>query len=462
VEQSLLQSLGVGSLIDDEQGVASCLVSSLGEAQYFDTLTSCHLTFIAIGRVIMCQPFYIAPRDHFPETYVLVCPEIQQVRQLICSSNTLENFCKPQDSTHAWFWNTFATPVQGTKRTQHFQPKSRLGGQSSLLERLPVELIDNILDTLVGTTLKLRRACTEMQDVLALGSCSPVLYPIVLSWIHRSYRNELAPTWASKSVGFHGTESNLMTELESYGIPKLQSENLRLRSKSHWVWWPRTSAEPELFWSWTITSLREKWCEMETNDWDQIHQDISQEYMYPQDRTWVLRNLTTKQIVRSDSLTPPLGISHEKLLPDRSEKRATLRRAWSKIRPTQAPEPMEFPPLSLPQIFLILTANSTTLNSHQETLMIRKGPWTTHTFDVITLEQHLSSEHEADWLDVSKLVVADMGHLRWCIEQFEALHEVMTREPKRLGNMDVLNFRARMTEQRRRWHAWAEVIGQGL
>tara|TARA_R110002003_G_scaffold125_8_gene11436 strand:+ start:2463 stop:2738 length:276 start_codon:yes stop_codon:yes gene_type:complete len=68
--------------------------------------------------------------------------------------------------------NSFAESVAHGKRTQHFQPKSRPGGKLSPLERLPSELIEEIIDALLD----------DMEDytlsMLAVGISSHVLYPV--------------------------------------------------------------------------------------------------------------------------------------------------------------------------------------------------------------------------------------------------------------------------------------------
>jgi hypothetical protein len=38
---------------------------------------------------------------------------------------------------------------------------------------------------------------------------------------------------------------------------------------------------------------------------ERIEKDISQTYLYPQDKVWVLRNLTTRQFISSDQLQGP-------------------------------------------------------------------------------------------------------------------------------------------------------------
>jgi hypothetical protein len=57
---------------------------------------------------------------------------------------------------------------------------------------------------------------------------------------------------------------------------------------------------------------------------------------------------------------------------------------------------------------------------------VERGPWNTHSFDVVPLLVHLSQSREDAkqdivWQDVSAAVAADVGHLRWSVRRWADL-----------------------------------------
>jgi hypothetical protein len=100
-----------------------------------------------MGRIIFAwRDLHLA--DSLPESYISICLERSQVQ---CPSDTqcsLQDFFQPKIDNHAWFWNNFVTPIHDAQRMQKFHPKARPGGKLSLLEGLPSELIDELIDEL--------------------------------------------------------------------------------------------------------------------------------------------------------------------------------------------------------------------------------------------------------------------------------------------------------------------------
>jgi uncharacterized membrane protein YgcG len=162
-----------------------------------------------------------------------------------------------------------------------------------------------------------------------------------------------------------------------------------------------------------------------------INNDLSQMYMYPQNEPWILRNLTLCSFMRSDTLLPPASVAHDTFEPPvpwklRMEKLWTdITDGWTKIahrkrfesEPVRADQVAKVvQPLTLPQIFLVLTMYSARgwpclVNFHME-----HGPWNTHSFDVVPLSVHLGESREGIvWQDVSAAVAASVGHLRWSV-----------------------------------------------
>jgi hypothetical protein len=80
--------------------------------------------------------------NDFARNYILVCPELNQAQKLIQYQCRLDTFL--DQKSEAWFYNTFAKPVNGVEHVQRFYPPK--GG---LFERLPNELVDEIFDNIV-------------------------------------------------------------------------------------------------------------------------------------------------------------------------------------------------------------------------------------------------------------------------------------------------------------------------
>jgi hypothetical protein len=115
-----------------------------------------------------------------------------------------EFFDVPKTSIDTWFWSSFAKPIEGAKRVQHLHPRAQPSGKLFLLERLPTELVDEIIDILLANV----EIVDSKVPVLCLGLSSPVLYTKVLSRIHRDYERSSASSWIGQKVGFHGALSH--------------------------------------------------------------------------------------------------------------------------------------------------------------------------------------------------------------------------------------------------------------
>jgi hypothetical protein len=115
-----------------------------------------------------------------------------------------EFFGLPKPSIDTWFWSSSAKPIEGVKRVQHFCPKAQPSGKLFLLERLPTELVDEIIDILLANV----EIVDSKVAMLCLGLSSPVLYPKVLSRIHHDYERSPAPSWIGQDDGFHGALSH--------------------------------------------------------------------------------------------------------------------------------------------------------------------------------------------------------------------------------------------------------------
>jgi hypothetical protein len=146
-------------------------------------------------------------QDYFPECFTLTCPETAEIQDFIGYNLPIQDFFdKSKPHYDAWFWTTFAEPIEGVKRVQHFHPQERPDRKLSLLERLPTELIEEIIDVLLGDFDEDVTGWGR-ESVLCLAVSSAILYPRILSRIHHDYSRTPAPSWIGKRVGYHGNRS---------------------------------------------------------------------------------------------------------------------------------------------------------------------------------------------------------------------------------------------------------------
>jgi hypothetical protein len=162
--------------------------------------------------------------------------------------------------------------------------------------------------------------------------------------------------------------------------------------------------------------------------------------MYPQDRVWVLRNLTTCEFIRSDKLQPashqegivepPISISTSVKISSAGRAKALLKQgvaAFSRrYRDKQKvsaewtrsidPDPT---PLTFAQIFLVLACYSVAPPHSEHCLGFQEGRWAGHTFDIVTLDVHNAEATAYEWADVSELAVDDVANLRHWAQQME-------------------------------------------
>lgn len=380
------------------------------------------------------------PRDSFPRNYMLVCGEtgqIQRLRGYDCDFAQL--FLKRAAGSEIWFWNTFAKPIEGVTREQR-HTASATPPRLTPLERLPNELLELILDSMMKSKL----------SVLALGLASTTLYPKILGRIHRDYGHSKIASWAGKEIGFYG---------RSAPVPPATLLKFRLHLDSFspkeeigpWYHdWTAVSTQPEFTWRRILADAQGRWEELSKSVWRHVDQDLSQEYMYPQNRVWVLRNLSKRQYVRSNRLEPLKAILDDELLPARF--RTPRKHGVTGPFSTQSRDG-SLDPLTLPQVFIVLTAYSAHPDWREEMFQHHSGPWVSDTFEVLPLEEHLQRASSLDWQDVSIEVAADVGHLRWCVMQHAALSQ-----PGVNGLWEKLKeFSVLVPEARAKWMRWRKL-----
>lgn len=358
----------------------------------------------------------------FPDQYVLYAPNTMEAHHFEQYTCALHNFFNtPDQEDEMWFWNGFATPIVDARRHQQFRRDVDVRGEVSPLERLPTELVDHVLDSFVDAY---DIPWKTKQDMLALGLSSRILYPVVLSRIHREQNHRRTSPWAGKRIGFYAAGAK-MPLAHTDGQYTYWDFLYPSKAMSSWSW-KKSVLQPGMEWRRAISEVRVKWNGFLETDWQNIQIDISQAYRFPQDRIWVLRNLTTRQIVRSDALVPPDSVVPAEAIvsPELSYKNR-FRDLWHKLTAgSKSDNDMpELEPLSLAQILLVLTvyADSDDVPRLERKFYFQKGIWSTHAFDVVTLDNHIESlaMSKTQWTDVSASVVADVGNLRWCVQRAE-------------------------------------------
>lgn len=412
----------------------------------------------------------MAHTDHFPKSYILVCPELHQVQHLNEYRGKNPEFFKDKNET--WFWNAFVKSNLDIQRVQTFHPWTRSDGKLSLLERLPSELIEEILDQIPDHG---DSRVDNMENILAFGLSSARIWPIVLHRIHRDYQRALSINWAGRKVGYHGTFSRFtQAQVENYGIETAMFHKLPI---DYWCWEPSQS-QLETEWTEKIAEIRGFCPELTESEWDQVEQDVSQAYKYPQDRVWVLRNLTTKQFVRSDKLLPPTSANPDStVVKPIVSNRTKIAKFWDNIKgkgKKREGRDETNEPLTLAQVFLVLTCytNRIGIPFLERIFAFQQGPWTGHAFEVVTIEDHLADsemhvedaiitskfnnddEKKVAWTDVSELAAADVGSLRWCLRKCEDMFGD-ARSPKSMTRDEA--FWRVISDLRRSNRSWTGV-----
>ena len=398
------------------------------------------------------------PGRGFPYYYLLICPELDQYHTLCKYKDDTPKLFERKDEY--WFYNMFVNP-----RPQHYYPPS-----GDLFERLPNEIIDMIFDYILlreeidwealGYERWNSRPSVEdfnREDFVALSLSSARLWPLALARIHWTYQKT---NWVGKKVGFHHEDSKLTADqMRNYGVedtPVLINGRQEMRSQQSVKdrRWDHFKCRPPHDWCSLMRPMRGytagrglKMAKYELTlrpgDRDKIERDLGRfdrfNLRYTQ-REWVLRNITTRQYVRSDQLQEPtcpapdwdsLPKFHEPVLPKMQRIYRELSEQVRRVpKKTSRPLPDTDQALTLANIFLVLTCTNPECPSPGQAFDFSNGPWAGCAFEVVSLDDHLQSqqrelesEEESGeaWVDVSKEVVADVANLRFCIRRLQEM-----------------------------------------
>ena len=410
----------------------------------------------------------------FPNNYWLLCPELNQYQPLTQYKCKLHSLFEPKDET--WFYNTFAKPRPDVQRIQNFHPPS-----GDLFERLPNEIIDEIFDYVLlhkddsldlehRKDMELHRKAEHdaLDDLISLSLSSAHLWPLLLKRIHRNYRTN----WSGKKVGFHHYNCAFTAgQAHNYGIVDEVGDRggdpyLRWKQAIEYWTWEHFSCLPDMAWRVAlIPSYKSGYSnqsdlepmkyevEIPQEDREKIEQDLRRTNLRSTETEWVLRNLTTRQYVRSDRLQEPASAEPEwpptpkppqepLMIKMRRQRKALIQRMKNEAKKDYvSPWPFDLADLSLTlaNIFLVLTcASAQVLPSYilkddpERYLHFHDAPWSGCAFELIPLDEHMDAQErgsessdptDGTWMDVTREVVADIANLRFCIKKCIAMSE---------------------------------------
>lgn len=359
----------------------------------------------------------VQKQDHFPHNYFLLNPEREEVQSHIANpltfSNLFEFFVSDTSTVESsqWLWSTFARPATGVQRRQAFYRRSY--GKPTTIEALPNEILYIILDLLAD----------DNEAVLAFGLASVYFWPIVLHRIHQGYQDSLG-SWVGERVAFHDWNSHstldafieILIQKPPFRGPYRTPAGFGARNLTH------VMSPPEK-WRNTLKIVKD-WQGFCAADWIDIEQDLSTSYLYPQDRVWVLRNLMTREFVRSDKLQPKVntyrsaiqglldltGINRISSALNSFRRKTSLPPSLQKTKSTSG-RLSRRTPVTFPQIFLLMTCFSTNHWYPERLFNFQQGIWAGHGFDIVGMDYHIL-EGEKDWKDVSQSFVNYVANLR--------------------------------------------------
>ncbi|KAE9377355.1 hypothetical protein N431DRAFT_436586 [Stipitochalara longipes BDJ] len=270
-------------------------------------------------------------------------------------------------------WSLLARPVTP-------QPAKIQLGSLGAFDVLSNEILEMVIDHI-----------DDNSDVMALGLSCEGFWQMIQRHIHRCYIKAAAP-WAGTKIAFQGSYCyDLPAPFLGDGL--LESLDSEHNFGGGWhkyrqfFWLHQKFGNPV-----GSRDVANKWIEAANSQqgsgiplprWEEMQKDIACHDLFPKDRSWLLRNLTTKETVHS-------GLSETRLL--RSGKNR---------------EGLKF------EDVLMMKICWTSYASHgDEQLNLHRGVWAGHRFDIVTSETHSKEENVEDWKDITDSVVKDLVSLR--------------------------------------------------
>jgi hypothetical protein len=231
-------------------------------------------------------------------------------------------------------------------------------------------------------------------DLLAFALTSERFWAIANRHIHQQYLRSCAP-WAGAKLALQGSYS--------MDLPAPFKENGLSTSIQGGKWGGNKCAARRFFWNCDIETpvtskdLERDYLEVmksfkygsgipETR-WEGMESELACDSFFPHDRAWVLRNLTTKEIVTT-------------------EKVFTQPQSW-KSSWIPADHPMNF---KLEDMLLMRICWTSIPSGVDEKLGVHRGVWAGHAFEILCKDEH--EKEGGRWKDVTSEVEHDARRLR--------------------------------------------------
>ncbi len=312
-------------------------------------------------------------------------------------------FRRPKSSVARALARLLTVPVRPSCLYLAPTSDNRSSHQTTLLN-LPPEIILTIFKRLAS-----------IQDVAALGLAHPHLW-IGQAYLH-AHLESFMGQWAGQKLIFVGSEllendcPPGMYSAEEMGGWAAQiwgeEADLRLLPTSiydhvmdlEWKGYnPQTFDEDTDFSSQLEYVFNQCWgriCQLGENgvgkymeSWLNANSPSESMYM-PEDQTWILRNLTTKEIVRADAIAIFPELIHGPRI-----------------------DVLGFGDVVLSRIGWASRENLGLPDSKGDIVdMVSRGVWAGHCFDITTLWRHNAAEQGVEWKDVSDEVVTEMDRI---------------------------------------------------
>jgi hypothetical protein len=259
-------------------------------------------------------------------------------------------------------------------------------GSLGAFDILSNELLDMIIENL-----------EDRSDIIALGLCCEAFWQLIKRHIERSYIEAAAP-WAGTKIAFQGSYC--------YDLPKPFLENGILESivpqgaryfdpawgKYRRFYWahekfesPGSPRDNLQAWLRAAEGHRGR-SGIPAIRWGGLEKEMECSELFPKDRPWVLRNLTTRETVSSKM------------------NGTSMRRGWN-----------ERAEIKFENVLMMRICWTSTLNSVQtqfEKLGLHRGAWAGHSFDIVTSEVHFQEENLDEWRDITREVALEIVALK--------------------------------------------------
>jgi hypothetical protein len=242
-------------------------------------------------------------------------------------------------------------------------------------------LSNEILEIVIGNI-------EDKSDAMALALCCEGFWQIMRRHILLSYMKAAAP-WAGTKIAFQGSYCyDLPTPFQEDGLlERLVPEQDFGRSWSRFrrfFWKHENFDKPvetaHLALSWLEAARSHENSGIPPARWSKLQNEIGCQDLYPKDRSWVLRNLTLKEFVSSET----------------TETR--------RLRNGKGREPVKFADVLMMNI--CWTTHASRGDDH---LGLHRGVWAGHRFDIVTSEVHSQEENADDWRDITDKVQKELS-----------------------------------------------------